>query len=83
LVKRGSVGVSNLALTSKFIVRVLGSGGCARWAQDFYWFGHNVPMSSHRWLALPAREEGEATKSLIKVELEVKVKEWSSSEVLA
>jgi hypothetical protein len=30
-----------------------------------------------------AREEGEATKSLIKVELEVKVKEWSSSEVLA
>jgi hypothetical protein len=97
LVKRGSVGVSNLAPTSKFIVRVLGSGGCARWAQDLYWFGHNVPTSSHRWLALPAplmikarskgykraREEGEATKSLIKVELEVKVKEWSSSEVLA
>jgi hypothetical protein len=33
------VGVSNLALTSKFIVRIPGSGGCARWAQGLYWFG--------------------------------------------
>jgi hypothetical protein len=49
-----SVGVSNLAPTSKFIVRVPGSGGCARWAQDLNWFGQNVPTSSHRRLALPA-----------------------------
>jgi hypothetical protein len=31
-----TVGVSNLALTSKFIVCVLGSRGCARWAQDLH-----------------------------------------------
>jgi hypothetical protein len=48
-----TVGASNLALTSKFIVCVLGSRRCARWAQDLYWFGQNVPTSSHRWLALP------------------------------
>jgi hypothetical protein len=30
------VGVSYLALTSKFIVRVPGSRGCARRAQDLY-----------------------------------------------
>jgi hypothetical protein len=29
-----NVDVSNLAPTSKFIVRVPGSGRCARWAQD-------------------------------------------------
>jgi hypothetical protein len=49
-----AVSVSYLASTSKFIVRVLSSGGCARRAQDLYWFGQNVPTSSHRWLALPA-----------------------------
>jgi hypothetical protein len=32
-------GVTNLAPISKFIVRVLGSRRCARWAQDLYWFG--------------------------------------------
>jgi hypothetical protein len=47
------VGVSYLAPTSKFIVRVLGSGGRAQRAQDLYRFGQNVPTSSHRWLALP------------------------------
>jgi uncharacterized membrane protein YbhN (UPF0104 family) len=31
-----TIGVSNLALTSKFIVHVPGSGGCAQWAQDLY-----------------------------------------------
>jgi hypothetical protein len=46
--------VSYLALTSKFIVRVPGSGGCARRAQDLYKFGQNVPTSSHRCLALLA-----------------------------
>jgi hypothetical protein len=46
-------GVSNLALTSKFIVRVPGSGRCARWTQDLYWFGQNVPTSSHKRLTLP------------------------------
>lgn len=30
------VGVLYLALTNEFIVRVLGSGGCARRAQDLY-----------------------------------------------
>jgi hypothetical protein len=49
-----SVGVLYLAPTSKFIVCVLSSRGCARRAQDLYWFGQNVPTSSHRWLALPA-----------------------------
>jgi hypothetical protein len=47
------VGVSNLAPTSKFIVRILGYGGCARWAQDLYWFGQNVPTSSHQRLVIP------------------------------
>jgi hypothetical protein len=32
------VGVSSLALTSKFVVRVPGSGWCARWTQELYWF---------------------------------------------
>jgi hypothetical protein len=72
------VGVSNLAPTIKFIVHVFGSGGCGRWAKDLYWFVQNIPTSSHRWLVLPAplmvktrgrgykpaREGGEATKSL-------------------
>jgi hypothetical protein len=31
-----SFSVSNLASTSKFIVRVLGFKWCARWAQDLY-----------------------------------------------
>jgi hypothetical protein len=34
-----TVGVSNLAPTSKFIVCVLDSGRWARWAQDLYPFG--------------------------------------------
>jgi hypothetical protein len=24
------------------------------WAQNLYWFGQNIPTSSHRWLTLPA-----------------------------
>jgi hypothetical protein len=48
-----NVSVLNLALISKFIVRVLRYRVCARWAKDLYWFGQNVPTSSHRWLALP------------------------------
>jgi hypothetical protein len=46
-----TIGVSNLALKSKFNACVSGSRGCARWA---YWFRKNVPTSSHQWLALPA-----------------------------
>jgi hypothetical protein len=75
---RVGVGVSYLAPTSKFIVRVLGSRGCARWAQGLYWYTQNIPTSSHWWLALPAplmikthsrgykwaREGREATMSL-------------------
>jgi hypothetical protein len=49
----GHISVSNLALTSKFIVRVPGSGGWTWWAQDLYWFGQNVPTSSYRRFALP------------------------------
>jgi hypothetical protein len=47
-----TIGVSYLSLTSKFIVCVSGSRGCARMPQDSYWFGQNVPTSKHRWLAL-------------------------------
>jgi hypothetical protein len=54
LPRTSTVRVSNLAPTIKFIVHALGSRGCARWAQDLYWFGQNVPISSHQWLALPA-----------------------------
>jgi hypothetical protein len=36
------IDVSYLALTSKFIVSVPGSSGCARRAQGLYWFGQNV-----------------------------------------
>jgi hypothetical protein len=75
-----SFSVSNLASTSKFIVRVLGFKRYARWTQDLYWFRQNVPTSSHWWLALPtpwmikahsrgykrAREGGEAPKALIR-----------------
>jgi hypothetical protein len=46
------VSVSYLTLTSKFIVCVPSSGGCARRAQGLYWFGQNVPISIHWWLAL-------------------------------
>jgi hypothetical protein len=74
-----SFSVSNLASTSKFVVRVLGFKRCAWWAQDLYWFRHNVPTSSHWWLVLPtplmikahsrgykrAIEGGEAPKALI------------------
>ena len=77
------IGVSNLALTSKFVcVCVLGS---RRWAQDLYWFGQNVPTSSPRWLALLTpllinarirgykwtRERGEAPKYLMVEEVEL------------
>jgi hypothetical protein len=48
-----TVGVSNLASTNRFIVRVPGSGRCARWAQGLDWFGQNVPTSNHRRFALP------------------------------
>lgn len=47
---RPFVGVSNLALTSKFVVLVLGLG---RWMQDLCWSRHNVPTFTHRRLALP------------------------------
>jgi hypothetical protein len=47
------VGVPYLALTSKFIVHVPGSRGCAQRAQGLYWFGQNVPTSSHRRLEVP------------------------------
>jgi hypothetical protein len=46
--------VSYLAATSKFIICVLGSEGCARRAQHLYWLGQNVSTSNHWWLALPA-----------------------------
>jgi hypothetical protein len=49
-----TIGVSNLAPTSKFIMRVPCSEECAQWTQDLYWFGQNVPTFSHRRLALPA-----------------------------
>jgi hypothetical protein len=45
------VGVSYLALITKFIVRITSSRG--RRAQDLYWFRQSVPTSSHQWLALP------------------------------
>jgi hypothetical protein len=45
--------VSYLGPISKFFMHVLSSGGCARMAQDLYWFGQNVPTSSHQCLALP------------------------------
>jgi hypothetical protein len=41
------VSVSYLVPTSKFIVHVPGSGGCARRAQDLYWFGQYVSTFSH------------------------------------
>jgi hypothetical protein len=47
------VGVPYLALTSKFILHVLGSRGCGQRAQGLYWFGQNVPTSSHRRLEVP------------------------------
>jgi hypothetical protein len=61
-----------------------------RWAQDLYWFGQNVPTSSHRRPALPApltikahirgykqaREGGETPKSLFMVDV---VTKWSHS----
>jgi hypothetical protein len=34
-----TIKVSSLTLTSKFIVHVHGSRGCAQRAQDLYWFG--------------------------------------------
>jgi hypothetical protein len=43
-----TVDVSNLAPTSKFVVHVLGSKGCVWWTHDLYWFGPNIPTSSHR-----------------------------------
>jgi hypothetical protein len=47
-----TIGVSNLALTNKFIMHVSGSRWWAQWAHDLYWFRHNVP-TSHRRLVLP------------------------------
>jgi hypothetical protein len=35
-------------------MRVPDLGGCARWAQDLYCFGQNVPNSIHHRLALAA-----------------------------
>jgi hypothetical protein len=49
-----TISVSYITLTSKFIVHVMGSGGCAWWAQDLTLFGLNVPTSNHRWLVLLA-----------------------------
>jgi hypothetical protein len=42
-----------LAPTSKFVYACFGSGWCAQWAQDLYWFVLNIPTSSLRWHALP------------------------------
>jgi hypothetical protein len=39
-------------LQQVIFLRVPGFRGCARMAQYLYWFGQNVPTSSHRWLAL-------------------------------
>jgi hypothetical protein len=63
----------------------------ARWTQDLYSFTKNVPTSSFRWLALlaplminarssdykRAREGGEAHKSLVVEEVELRATEWS------
>jgi hypothetical protein len=86
-------GVLNLAPTNKFIMRILVSRGCGRWAQDLYWFEQNVSTSRNRRLALPAplmiktrsrgfkraRKGGEAPTSLIGVEVELRATEWSPS----
>jgi hypothetical protein len=48
------VGVLYFTPTSKFIVRILGSGVCAWRAKDLYLCGQNVPTSIHWWLELPA-----------------------------
>lgn len=71
------VGVSNLALTIKFITRIPGSRGLRG---ALYWLEQNVLTSSHRRLTLPvpmmiktrsrvykrAREGVEAPRSLIR-----------------
>jgi hypothetical protein len=43
-----------LAPTSKLICMHSGSGRCAQWAQNLYWFGQNDPTSSLWRLVLPA-----------------------------
>jgi hypothetical protein len=82
------IGVSNLAPTIKFIVRVPGSRRCVRWVHDLYWFGQDIPTFSHQGLVLPApliikarsrgykqaREVVEALKLLLVVEV---VTRWS------
>jgi hypothetical protein len=64
-----------------------------RWTQDLYWFEQDVSTFSHQRLELPAplkikarsrsykraREGGEFHKSLIVVEVELRVTEWSPS----
>jgi hypothetical protein len=46
------VSVFRTSLRQVNLLCVLGSGGCAWRAQDLYWFGYNVPTSSHWWFAL-------------------------------
>jgi hypothetical protein len=71
-------------------VHVPGSERCAQWAQDLYWLGKNVPTSNLWWLVLSApllinahsrgykraREGGEAPKSLVVDEVELRDIEW-------
>jgi hypothetical protein len=79
--------VSNITLITKFSVRLLGFGQYIQWTQNLYYFRQNILISSRRWFTLPvslmiktrsrgykhARWRGEASKSLIKVEVELKV----------
>jgi hypothetical protein len=45
--------VSNLDLPSKLYYACSRLRRCVRWTQHLYWFGQNVPTSSHRQLAQP------------------------------
>jgi hypothetical protein len=47
-----TVGVSNHLRQVNLFVRILWSGWYARWVQDLYWFGKNVPTSNFWWLTL-------------------------------
>jgi hypothetical protein len=47
------LGISYLVPTSKIIVHISGSRGCTQRALGLYWFGQDIPTSSHWWHALP------------------------------
>lgn len=85
-----SVVVSILVPTSKLIVRVPSCGEFARWSQDLYWFrAKRLCFRSSAACPTPlmlktrsksykqTREKERAHKSFIRVELELKVIEWS------